>query len=527
MLRRRHATFYAVLLAYAVLITGCQTLPHRPAAPVSLSMAVSDHTPALWVQSLAQHTQHSDLIYPLIDPLDAFATRVQLIRQAQHSLDLAYYIWGNDLTGTLMFAELQRAAQRGVRVRLLLDDNNAHAVTPLLLALSHTPNIHIRLFNPMHIRTPRLLNYVVDFHRAQRRMHGKSMTVDGAVVIIGGRNMSDPYYRVTSDFFFADLDVMAAGSMLPAMNASFDRYWNDPLAYPVQGFVRSSARAQAAAQRRINQAQHDPRAETYIQAIDRNQTLATWLAGGSLANTSNAESVSLHTHAVLVDDLPIKLARRVPFEQTIGAQVRAMSGQAQHSLDIISPYVVLEDSGTAALVDMAQRGVRIRILTNSLAATDVPALHDFYARRRITLLRAGVELYEFKPSANSQPISRWRLREWRGRQSQGSLHAKAISWDGHITYVGSMNLDPRSLMINSEIGLMVYGSQASQQVAAAFNQRVLEMAYRVTLDDQGRVQWTERQNNGQRVIYHHEPAAKWKRQWVSTLVGLLPIEYLM
>jgi putative cardiolipin synthase len=452
---------------------------------------------------------------------------VQLIRQAQHSLDLAYYIWGNDLTGQLMFEELLHAAQRGVRVRLLLDDNNTQGLDPLLLGLSSHPNIEIRVFNPMRIRSPRLLNYLFDFGRTQRRMHGKSFNADGEIMIIGGRNISDPYYRVTSDFFFADLDVMAAGSMLPAMNASFDRFWNDRLAYPVVGFLHASERRQAAALRHMHAVRQDSRAEAYVQAVERNQTLSTWLTGGSLANVSNAESNTLETHAVLVDDLPIKLSRATPFEQTIGAQIRGISGQATQSLDIVSPYFVPEASGTQALIDMARRGVRIRVLTNSLAATDVPALHDFYARRRIDLLKAGVKLYEFKPTANNRPINRWRLREWRGRQSNGSLHAKAISWDGNVSYVGSMNFDPRSLMLNSEVGLMVYGQPAAQQVAAVFNDNILQMAYQVSLTTEGKLQWTERQNNGNIVTYTQEPNAHWKRQAIARWVGWLPIEYLM
>lgn len=517
---------YAVCIAIS--IPACTTLPPRPPSPISVSLSHSIAAPAERLTPAADTSRASgDLIYPLIDPLEAFATRVQLIRQAKHSLDLAYYIWGNDLTGRLMFEELQKAAQRGVRVRLLIDDNNTQGLDPLLLALSATPNLEIRLFNPMRIRSPRFLNYFGSFNRVQRRMHGKSFNADGDVMIVGGRNISDPYYRVTADFFFADLDVMAAGGMLPAMNQSFDRYWNDRLAYPVVGFLQASERRQRKALADLAQAKQDPRATAYLDAVERNQTLQRWRSGRDLATSSNADATTLHTRAVLVDDQPLKIAQTLPFAQTIGAQIRALSGQAKHSLDIISPYFVPEDSGTQALVDMAKRGVKIRILTNALAATDVPALHDFYARRRVTLLKAGIQLYEFKPTANSRPINRWRLREWRGRQSNGSLHAKAISWDNRITYVGSMNLDPRSLMLNSEVGLMIEGTDAAQQVAAAFNSRVLDMAYQVTLNPQGQLQWTERKNNQQLVTHQREPVASWKRRATAQLVGLLPIEYLM
>ncbi len=518
---------FIVALMVSGLASGCSTLPPQPVVTPSQSIVASVNSATDLSRRIDPRIERIDLIYPLIDPLEAFSTRVQLIQRAQRSLDLAYYIWGNDLTGKLMFEELQQAAKRGVRVRLLLDDNNTKGLDALLIALNDTPNFEIRLFNPMGLRHLRPLNYVLDFNRTQRRMHGKSFNADGEVMIIGGRNISDPYYRVTSDFFFADLDVMAAGSMLPAMNQSFDRYWNHALAYPVDSVAHASVQQQHDALQDMQAALNDPRADTYIEAVERNRTLDQWLLGQNLATTSNAEANTIQTSAILVDDHPIKIAQATPFDQTIGARIRAISGQAQQSLDVISPYFVPEDDGTQALIEMAKRGIKIRILTNSLAATDVPALHGFYARRRVSLLQAGIQLYEFKPTANSRPISRWRLREWRGRQSNGSLHAKAISWDDDMTYVGSMNLDPRSLMLNSEVGLMITGPVAAQQINEVFNDRVLEMAYHVTLDPQSKLQWTEKNTDDQIVTHHSEPAASFKRKATAKLVGLLPIGYLM
>lgn len=509
------------LLLMSALLTGCHALPPRPATP----MTISSTPTTLPVPVLAKRTAQ-DVIYPLIDPLEAYAVRVKLIRRAQHSIDLAYYIWGNDLTGHLMLDELKRAAERGVRVRLLLDDNNSKGLDPLLLALSHPPNFEIRVFNPMRYRKLRLLNYMADLGRTQRRMHGKIFTIDQSATIIGGRNIADPYYRVTDEYFFADLDVLAVGGMLPAANAHFERFWHDPLSYPVQGFLHASPQTQQRALDQMFDLDELVRAQPYLQAILDNRTLDQLIAQQDTATEANADAHRMLTQAVLVSDWPFKISRTIPFEQTIGAQIQAISGTAQHHLLMITPYFVPQAQGTAQLIALAQQGVKIKVLTNSLAATDVPALHSFYARYRVALLKAGVELYEFKPSADNRPIKRWRIRERFGRKSAGSLHAKAISWDGQLTFVGSMNIDPRSVMINTELGLMIRGAEMPKQIAAVFDQGILNIAYRVSLDGQGRLQWIERNDDDQLIIHRTEPAPNY-RKVSSALTAWLPIEHLM
>ena len=509
------------LLLCSLLLTGCQTLPPRPAT----SMTISSPPTTLPVPMLGKRADR-DVIYPLIDPLEAYAVRVQLIRRAQHSIDLAYYIWGNDLTGHLMLDELKRAAERGVRVRLLLDDNNTKGLDPLLLALSHTPNFEIRVFNPMRYRKARLINYALDLGRTQRRMHGKIFTIDHSVTVIGGRNIADPYYRVTSDYFFADLDVLAVGNMLPAANAHFERFWHDPLSYPVQGFLHASPQDQQRALDEMFNLDELVRAQPYLQAILENRTLDQLIAKQNTATDANAEAHRMMTQAVFVGDWPFKISRAIPFEQTIGAQIQAVSGTPKHHLLMISPYLVPQAEGTAQLITLAKQGVKIKILTNALAATDVPALHSFYARYRTQLLKAGIELYEFKPNADNRPIKRWRIRERFGRKSAGSLHAKAISWDDQLTFVGSMNVDPRSVMLNTELGLMMRGAELPKQIAAVFDQGILNIAYRVSLDEQGRLQWIERNDDDQLIIHRTEPAPRY-RKVTSALTAWLPIEHLM
>lgn len=507
-----------MVLMVALSVGACSTLPQRPPAPVSHAL-----TPQIAT------TPSDNSVFPLVDPLEAFAVRVQLIRQAQQSLDLAYYIWGNDLTGWLMLEELRQAAARGVRVRLLLDDNNTRELDALLVALSRTPNLEIRLYNPFRYRDLRVLNYVIDPRRMQRRMHGKSMTADGAVSIVGGRNIADPYFRVAADFFFADLDVLFDGAATQQVQRNFDAFWNDSLAYPVQGFLRPSVRRQQIAIQNLLNVHHQAQALPYIRSAEQSQLLQQWLDQDNTQDEANADATAVQQSAYLVYDDPAKVHRYLPFEQTIGARVLSLSGVARFSLDIVSPYFVPQQAGTQQLVRLAQQGVRIRILTNSLAASDVPIIHDFYARRRRELVQAGIELYEFKPFADSQPISRWRIRERLGHSSHGSLHAKAISWDRQMTYVGSMNLDPRSLLINSELGVMIPGEEAAAQVSAVFDGQILKTAYRVEPDPQqpDRLIWREIDTEGRPQIHHREPAASTSRKLWSRLAGWLPIEFMM
>ncbi len=555
----------------AVSASHCSMVPPRPPAPISyavptvrtlgFSPKLSNGTPAL-VTAFVNRPADSDVFYTLVDPLEAFSARLQLIEKSQYSIDLAYYIWGNDLTGQMMLNALLQAAKRGVRVRLLLDDNNTDGLDALLLAVNRQPNIEVRLFNPLRFRTHRLANYVFDFKRIQRRMHGKIFSVDGQVAIIGGRNIADPYFRVGSNFFFADLELLAAGQIVPSINNSFDRFWNDRLAYPVQGFLQATDDAQQNALLRMSATITNPAALPYVQAAQHFKGLRAWFAGqkspavaplypakphftiptaaailqkspkSAPINVTNTEENALpqdllYTNAVFVDDLPLKISRSVSFEQTIGAQMAFLVGHTHQSLDIISPYFVPEVNGTQALVRLAQQGVKVRILTNSLASSDVPAMHRFYAKWRKALLRAGVELYEFKPTANSASIHHWRIREKNGRSASSSLHAKAITWDGHMTYIGSLNLDPRSIWINSELGIMLEGDTIARQISSVFNSHVLRVAYKVSLTPQGQLIWTEQTENGTLKQYHTEPDATFKRLALAYLIGLLPIDAYM
>src|SRR5690606_33607887 len=320
-------------------------------------------------------------IYPLLEGRDAFAARLLLARAAERSIDAQYYIWRNDLTGHLLFSALYDAAERGVRVRLLLDDNRTGGLDPLLAALDAHPNIEIRLFNPFTMRRLRLLQYVTDFSRVNRRMHNKSFTVDNQVTIIGGRNVGDEYFDAAplGELAFADLDVLAVGPVVGSVSEQFDEYWKSDSAYPADRLLAPVPGASAPAL-------FSPRpAEAEWLAAVRSSRLLEELLEGTL------ELVWAPTR--MISDHPAKGLGLAPPETHFPQVLVEALGPPQAELDLVSPYLVPGTAGMDTFVSIATRGVRVRVLVNSLEATDVRAVHAGYAKRRHALLAAGVELF--------------------------------------------------------------------------------------------------------------------------------------
>lgn len=311
-------------------------------------------------------------IVPLANPLDAFAVRALLAETAARTLDIQYYIWRKDLTGTLLFQALHTAADRGVRVRLLLDDNNTPGLDATLAALDSHPHIEVRLFNPFAIRSARWIGYVTDFPRLNRRMHNKSFTADNQITVVGGRNIGDEYFGATDGVLFADLDVAAMGPVVKDVSEDFDRYWNSPSSYPVSLLLPKADPAKLAALASdTDTAEHDPRAATYMQAL-RNSSLVRELTDGTL----KLEWAPTH----MVSDDPRKGLGQVPPEQLLIHGLDQIIGKPESELILVSPYFVPGAAGVENFVAMEQRGVRTCILTNSLDATDVAAVHAGYAK---------------------------------------------------------------------------------------------------------------------------------------------------
>lgn len=451
-------------------------------------------------------------IYALENGRDAFAARALLAAAAQRSIDVEYYIWRLDATGYLLFEALWDAAERGVRVRLLLDDNNTAGLDETLAALDAHENIEVRLFNPLRYRRARWLNYVVDFRRVNRRMHNKSFTVDHEVSVVGGRNIGDEYFDAGSAMRFADLDVMAVGPVASEVSSNFDLYFDSESAQPAERVVGEASRVAIDKLKAAFVAAHEtPGSVQYLQAL-RDTGFVTELAKGQLAME--------WVHAHLVSDDPRKVLHAAPSKELLMLpRLLALTGQARVQLDLISPYFVPAITGTKDLVQLAKQGVRVRVLTNSLASTDVIAVHAGYAKRRKALLRAGIELYEL---SRGEPAPTWLTRG----SSAASLHAKTFEIDGRHVYVGSFNFDPRSAYLNTEMGLLLDSPQLASRLNAFFATQVAMHSYRVQLDETERVRWLETTPEGQR-SHDIEPHTSRLQRAVIAVIGVLPIDWLL
>ncbi|AEI80035.1 phospholipase D [Cupriavidus necator N-1] len=507
----------SLLLCCAALLGGCALPPldHRTESS-ALTPAESQATP-LGQAVAGEVTRHPGLsgIHPLENAYAAFAARVHLARTAQRTLDVQYYIWRDDLTGTLLLETLHEAADRGVRVRLLLDDNGIAGLDELLAAMDAHPQVEVRIFNPFVIRHPKTLNFLTDFRRLNRRMHNKSFTADGVATIIGGRNVGDEYFGATNGVLFADLDVIAVGPAAGDVAHDFDRYWSSASAYPVDRLVPpvSVERLQALASN-ARAVEQNPAATAYLAAVRDLPDVQRMLNGTLQFQWATTRMVS---------DNPAKALGEASRDTLVAHQLREILGDPQRELDLVSPYFVPSTGGTSYFADMAKRGVAVRVLTNALEATDVAAVHSGYAKRRKALLEAGVDLYELRRSAAP---GKKEERAGPFGSSGSSLHAKTFAVDGTRVFVGSFNFDPRSATINTELGFVIDSPELAGRIESTFASVVPSAAYQVRLDETGKLYWLERRDD--EVIRHDtEPNTSWWRRLSIWFMSILPIESML
>ena len=454
-------------------------------------------------------------LYALANAREAFAARMLLAQTAHRSLDVQYYIWRQDMSGTLLLDALLRAAERGVRVRFLLDDNNTEGLDESLSALDSHPNVQVRLFNPFLIRRHRWLGYLTDFARLNRRMHNKSFTADNQVTIVGGRNVGDEYFDATTAAAFVDLDVMAVGPVVRAVSSNFDRYWVSDSAFPVDRLLPpAKMRALDAVSAAATRIRGESAARAYLEAVSA-MSFVRDLDEGKLALEWAA--------TVMVSDDPAKGQGRSATRENLPAKLKAILGEPESRIDLVSPYFVPAAAGVEAFSAMARRGVKIRVLTNALEATDVPAVHAGYAKRRKPLLAAGIELFE------SRRLSRTHQRkkaEFSSSSSASSLHAKTFAVDGKQVFIGSFNFDPRSSELNTEMGFVIASATLAQTISAAFDAQVTTNAYDVRLAPDGTLHW-QSSEGGQRERYDAEPGTTFWQRMAVQAISLFPIESLL
>uniref|UniRef100_A0A8H9YXD5 Phospholipase D family protein n=1 Tax=Pseudomonas tritici TaxID=2745518 RepID=A0A8H9YXD5_9PSED len=453
-------------------------------------------------------------LLPLDDSLDAFACRYRLAEMAEKTLDVQYYIWEDDMSGRLLFSVLLSAATRGVRVRLLLDDNNTQGLDAILRLLDSHQNIDVRLFNPFSFRTLRSLGYLTDFARLNRRMHNKSFTVDREVTIIGGRNIGDAYFGAGDAPLFSDLDVMAVGPVVADVSDDFERYWDSACVSTLKQVLELS---EAEIEARIQ-----PPDEWYQNEIT--QRYLNKLESSQFITQLEARDLPLiWAKTRLLSDDPRKGLGRAKRHSLLPQRLLDVMGSPVEQIDIISSYFVPTRAGVALLLQMVRKGVKVAILTNSLAANDVAVVHAGYARWRKKLLRHGIELYELKPTQDFVPGLHDRGLTG---NSGSSLHAKTFSIDGQKVFIGSLNFDPRSTMLNTEMGFVIESETLAQIIHRRFLKTRTQEAWQIRLDNTGRLNWIEHKD-GQEIVLKKEPSTRFWQRVLVRLAWWLPVEWLL
>ncbi|AJY13068.1 phospholipase D family protein [Burkholderia dolosa] len=505
-------------------VAACATHPPATALdrPVSHALPADTATPlrdALIAPEAAHPGQSGFRL--LADGAAALQMRIALARAATRTLDMQYYIATEDTTGKLLLGAALYAADRGVRVRMLVDDLNFHDIDRIMAALNTHQNIEIRVFNPFGAARQGVVQRTTDFltriDSFTRRMHNKAMIADNQLAIVGGRNLGDEYFSASQTLQFRDLDVLAAGPVTSQISASFDAYWASASSYPL---------------RVLNHQSFDPKD---LDAT-RNELRDHWRKNADPYNAKPLNATPLAQQiardqlelvwapAEFKVDAPDKIAK--PTDTYVSPPMQRLvelTRGAQREFLAFSPYFVPHDAGVKILGDTAARGVRVAILTNSLAATDAVAVQAGYAPYRVPLLQRGIELYEFKAQPD-QP----RARVF-GSRSRASLHAKAYVIDRKILVIGSLNLDPRSAYLNTELALVIHSPVLAQQAAAIFT-RVTQPdeSYRVRLvrapgGGPPSLEWTGT-DDGRPATYHVDPHAGLLRNLMTGIFTLLPVD---
>lgn len=480
----------------------------RP-APKALQIAAAQ---------LAEHPgSGQSAAWMLPDGHAALAARLLLAEQAERSLDLQYYIWHDDIAGALLFDALRQAADRGVKVRLLLDDNNTAGLDGLLTALDEHAGIEVRLFNANSHRRWRWLGYLTDFSRMNRRMHNKSMTADGLATIVGGRNVGDAYFGLGSETLFADLDVLAIGPVARQVTDDFERYWSSasvqavgPLLGPAEPGVLQALAGRAKA------LLASPEARSYAAAMAAGATVQRMLSG---------QAPDAWAAIQVVSDDPAKGQGPVPPQSLLTFELAQGQQPPRRSLHLVSPYFVPGKEGMQWFSQLRARGVQVVVLTNSLSATDVAVVHSGYAKYRRELLASGVQLWELKRTASAAASTGTSAFGIDG-SSSASLHAKTFLADCERIFVGSFNFDPRSARLNSEMGVTLQAPDLAKTMCAQLQTDLPSRAFRVNLRPDGQLEWWEDLPGGRKVWTEEPHTSAWQR-WLVTFLSWLPVEWLL
>ncbi|MGF6755341.1 putative cardiolipin synthase [Paraburkholderia sp. GAS42] len=525
---------FAFACAVVALVSGCATRPPATDLHRDITHALPASEPTALGAALAPleraHPDESGFRV-LANGTDALQMRIALTRAATKTLDMQYYTANEDTTGKLLLAAALYAADKGVRVRMLVDDLNFKDIDRVMAALNSHDNIEVRVFNPFGSAQESLFqrtsNVFTQLGHFTRRMHNKAMIADNQLAIVGGRNLGDEYFSASETLQFRDIDVLAAGPVTADISASFDEYWNSSASYPLR--VLNKQRFDAGeldTMRDELRAHWRTNADPYNAKPLNATPLASQITHGDLGLT--------WAHAEFKADTPDKITHPSPnYKSPPLERVIALANAAQKEVLITSPYFVPHDVGVKTLGEMTRRGVRVAVLTNSLAATDAVVVAAGYSPYRVPLLERGVELYEFMPQ---QEQGRTRV-DFAGSTSRTSLHAKTFVIDRQTAVIGSMNLDPRSANLNTELVLVIHSAPIADQLARIFDHATAPaVSYRVTLvtpEQLARLKatsappseliWTG-EENGQLRTWNLDPDAGFYRNLMTGVFMLLPVD---
>ena len=510
-----HAVMFSLAL---ITLTGC-SLPMNQSNKQPPIQIHAEH----WLNGSNVDMQMSQGLTAYLALDDAFisiASRLHLINKAQHNIDLQYYIWEDDSIGHLMLAELLKAADRGVKVRLLIDDQNGTKLDATLKQLAAHPNFEIKLFNPYKFRKLRVIDYAFRLKHINQRMHNKLIIADGAIAVTGGRNISREYFDASDNFQFTDMDILFYGTAVQHANDVFHEFWNDNLSYSVPQLLGNGNQEQLSKLRQYYE----------LTALQKDQLKKRIELAEKQINKHLKDRPINWAKAHFIADSPDKIRGEATNDQLIYRQMLNIMGEPKQHLELVSAYFVPTRKGTDYLVNLSKNDVRIRILTNSFLANDVAVVHAFYQKYRHDLLQNGIKLYEFKPYIERNKRTWYEVVTGNVIPAKGkntsSLHAKFFDIDGMV-FIGSFNFDPRSANLNSEVGLVVESDVLQKYISRSLDQYLPQIAYELKLNKQGEIIWLDQHKDGSIVEYKHDPETTKFQRFAMQAVSYLPIEWMM
>ena len=510
-----HAVMFSLAL---ITLTGC-SLPMNQSNKQPPIQIHAEH----WLNGSNVDTQMSQGLTAYLALDDAFssiASRLHLINKAKYNIDLQYYIWENDSIGHLMLAELLKAADRGVKVRLLIDDQNGTKLDATLKQLAAHPNFEIKLFNPYKFRKLRVIDYAFRLKHINHRMHNKLIIADGAIAVTGGRNISREYFDASDNFQFTDMDILFYGTAVQHANDVFHEFWNDNLSYSVPQLLGNGNQEQLSKLRQYYE----------LTALQKDQLKKRIELAEKQINKHLKDRPINWAKAHFIADSPNKIRGEATHDQLIYSQMLNLMGEPKQHLELVSAYFVPTRKGTDYLVNLSKNDVRIRILTNSFLANDIAVVHAFYQKYRHDLLQNGIKLYEFKPYIERNKRTWYEVVTGNVIPAKGkntsSLHAKFFDIDG-IVFIGSFNFDPRSANLNSEVGLVVESDVLQKYISKSLDQYLPQIAYELKLNKQGEIIWLDQHKDGSIVEYKHDPETTKFQRFAMQAVSYLPIEWMM